>query len=74
MNPQILKALLRKEITLMRRNPIIPKIILVMPLMVMLFIPLVANLDVKNVNVAVIDNDHSLLSRRIMQMPTLRMQ
>lgn len=65
MNPQILKALLRKEITLMRRNPIIPKIILVMPLMVMLFIPLVANLDVKNVNVAVIDNDHSLLSRRI---------
>lgn len=65
MNPQILKALLRKEVTLMRRNPIIPKIILVMPLMVMLFIPLVANLDVKNVNVAVIDNDHSLLSRRI---------
>lgn len=62
---RILKALLRKEIALMRRNPIIPKIIFVMPLMVMLVIPLVANLDVKNVNVAVVDNDHSLLSRRI---------
>ena len=62
-NPRILKALLRKEIALMRRNPIIPKIILIMPLMVMLVIPLVANLDVRNVNVAVVDNDHSQLGK-----------
>ncbi len=61
----ILKALLKKEVAMMRRNPIIPKVILIMPLMVMLVIPLVANLDVKNVNVTVVDNDHSLLSRRI---------
>ena len=33
--------------------------------MVMLVVPLVANLDVKNVNVTVVDNDHSQLSRRI---------
>lgn len=65
MKASVLKALLKKEVTLMRRNPIIPKIVLVMPLMVMLVIPLVANLDVKNVNVAVVDNDHSQLSRRI---------
>lgn len=64
-NFRILKALLRKEIVLMKCNPVIPKIILIMPVMVMLVIPLVANLDVKNVNVAVIDNDHSQLSRRI---------
>lgn len=63
---RILKALLHKEIALMRRNPIMPKIILIMPLMVMLVVPLVANLDVKNVTVAVVDNDHSQLSRRIM--------
>lgn len=62
---RILKALLRKEVTLMRHNPIIPKIILVMPVMVMLVLPLVANLDVKNVNVTVVDNDRSQLSRRI---------
>lgn len=62
---RILRALLRKEIALMRRNPIIPKIVLIMPVMVMLVIPLVANLDVKNVDVAVVDNDHSRLSRRI---------
>ena len=65
MKPQILIALLRKEITLMKRNPIIPKIIFMMPLMVMLVIPLVANLDVKNVSVTIVDNDHSQLSRRI---------
>lgn len=50
---------------MMKRNPIIPKVVLVMPLMVMLVIPLVANLDVKNINVTVVDNDHSQLSRRI---------
>ena len=62
---RILKALLRKEVTLMRRNPLVPRIIVMMPLMVMLVVPLVANLDVKNVNVTVVDNDHSQLSRRI---------
>ncbi|MDE6268187.1 MAG: ABC transporter permease [Muribaculaceae bacterium] len=65
MKLRILKALLKKEITLMQRNPLIPKIIIGMPLMVMLILPLVANLDVKDVNVAVVDNDHSSLSRRI---------
>lgn len=49
----------------MKRNPIIPKIIFAMPVMVMLVAPLIANLDVKNVSVAIVDNDHSQLSRRI---------
>lgn len=65
MKLQILLALLQKEIALMKRNPIIPKIVFAMPVMVMLIIPLVANLDVRNVNVTVVDNDHSQLSRRI---------
>lgn len=62
---RILKALLKKEISLLRRNPLIPKMIIAMPIMVMLVIPLVADLDVKEVNVAVIDQDHSQLSRRM---------
>ncbi len=65
MKLRILKALLVKEVKLMRRNPLIPKIIIMMPIMVMLVLPLVANLDVKNVGVTVVDNDHSQLSRRI---------
>lgn len=65
MKLRILTALLRKEVKLMLRNPIIPKIIFVMPVMVMLVLPMVTNLDVKSLSVAVVDNDHSELSRRI---------
>lgn len=64
-NMIILRALLRKELKLMKRNPIIPKIILVMPIAVTLLLPWVATLDVHNVKVAVIDNDRSQLSRRL---------
>ncbi len=65
MNFRTLKILLSKEIRLMKRNPFIPRIIVAMPLMVMLVLPLVANMDVKNVGIAVVDNDCSELSRRI---------
>lgn len=50
---------------MLRRNPLIPKVMLVMPVVVMLVIPLVTNMDVKNVGVAVVDNDRTELSRRI---------
>ena len=65
MNATTLKILLRKEVSLMRRNPIVPRLIIAMPVLVMLVIPLVATLDVKDVNVAVVDNDRTELSRRI---------
>lgn len=65
MDTRILRALLLKEVKLMKRNPIVPKIIVMLPLMVMLVIPLVANLDVGHVGIAVVDNDRSQLSRRI---------
>ena len=65
MNAKTLKILLKKEMSLMKRNPIIPRMIVAMPILVMLIIPLVATLDVKNVGVAVVDNDRTELSRRI---------
>ena len=65
MNVTTLKILLRKEVLLIRRNPIVPRLIVAMPILVMLIIPLVATLDVKNVGVAVVDNDRTMLSRRI---------
>lgn len=61
----MLKILLRKELLLMRRNPFVLRVIVMMPLMVMLVMPLVANMDVKNISVAVVDDDGSLLSRRM---------
>ena len=65
MNANTLKILLRKEVSLMKRNPIIPRLIVAMPILVMLIIPLVATLDVKNVEVVVVDNDRTELSRRM---------
>ena len=65
MNFRILGALLRKEIIMMRYNPIIPKMIFALPVVALLIIPLVATFDVKDVGVAVVDNDHSMLSRRM---------
>lgn len=65
MNRRKLNILLKKEISLMKRSPIIPRLIVVMPILVMLIIPLVATLDVKNVGVVVVDNDHTELSRRL---------
>lgn len=62
---RILLALLRKELILIKRNPLIPRIVLMLPIMTMLVIPLVATMDVKHVSVTVVDNDHSSLSRRI---------
>lgn len=65
MKLRILRALLVKEVKLMRRNAIIPKIIIAMPIVVMLVLPLVANMDVRQVDVAVVDNDLSDVSRRL---------
>ena len=64
-NNTILKILLKKEILLMKRNAVIRYVVFIMPIMVMLIIPLVASLDVKNAGVAVVDNDCTELSRRI---------
>lgn len=65
MNLRILTALLRKELISIKRNALVPKIIFILPIMTMLVIPLVATLDVKHVGIAVVDNDHSELSLRI---------
>ncbi|MBD5238431.1 MAG: ABC transporter permease [Bacteroidales bacterium] len=64
---RILAALLRKELKLMRRNPLIIRVIIAMPIMVMLVLPLIASLDVKNVGITVVDNDRSILSSRIIR-------
>lgn len=65
MNVKTLKILLKKEVSLLKRNPLIPRLIVAMPVLVMLIIPLVATLEVKNVGVAVVDNDRTELSRRM---------
>ena len=62
---RILKALLIKEFIMLRRDAFLLRTIILLPLVVMLVLPLVANMDVKNAGIAVVDNDMSQLSRRI---------
>lgn len=59
------KVLLRKEFLQIRRNPFLPRLIVAFPILVMLIMPLIMTMDVRNVNVAVVDLDRSATSRRI---------
>lgn len=62
---RILLILLKKEWLQFRRNQFLPKMVIMFPLMVMLVMPLVTTMDVKDVKVAVVDRDRLQLSRRI---------
>ena len=61
----ILKYLLRKEFTQIRRNSFLPRLILMFPIMVMCIMPWVMNMEVKNVVVDVVDNDRSTQSQQL---------
>ena len=56
---------LLKEFTQIRRNSFLPKLIVAFPVIVMLIAPLLMTMDVRNVNVAVVDLDRSTTSHRI---------
>lgn len=58
-------VLVQKEFLQIRRNSFLPKLIIAFPILVMLLMPLIMTMDVRNVNVAVVDLDRSTTSRRI---------
>ncbi|MBQ2702591.1 MAG: ABC transporter permease [Alistipes sp.] len=58
-------VLVQKEFLQIKRNSFLPKLIIAFPIMIMLLMPLIMTMDVKNVNVAVVDLDRSTTSRRI---------
>jgi ABC-2 type transport system permease protein len=61
----MIKYLLEKEFKQIFRNAFIPKLIVAMPVMLMLVFPWVANQEIKNVKLSVIDNNHSATSERL---------
>ena len=63
----MLNYLLKKEFLQFFRNPFLPKFVVAFPFMAMLIFPLVSNFDVKNINLAVIDNDKSNYSRHLVE-------
>ena len=67
MTMRTLLVLLDKEFRQFIRNAFMPKMVILFPLLVMLVIPWVATMDVRHVEVSIVDNDHSEVSRRIIQ-------
>ena len=58
-------VLVQKEFLQIRRNSFLPRLIIAFPILVMLLMPLIMTMDVRQVNVAVVDLDRSTTSRRI---------
>ena len=60
-----LRFILEKEFRQIFRDPSILRMIFVMPILQLIVLPIVANYEVKNVKIAVIDHDHSPISTRM---------
>ena len=63
----MIKYLLRKEFKQILRNGFLPKMIFIFPLNVLLIFPWAASYEIKNLNLSVIDNDHSTYSQLLTQ-------
>lgn len=63
----MLRYLLEKEFKQFIRNSFLPKLVIIFPLVVLAVFPLVADLEVKDLSLAVIDNDRSHSSRRMVE-------
>jgi ABC-2 type transport system permease protein len=61
----MLKFLLEKEFKQIMRDSFLPRMIFMFPIVMMIVLPNAANMEVKNINVCVLDNDHSSYSTRL---------
>jgi len=60
-----LRFLLQKEFRQIFRDPAILRIIFVMPVIQLVVLPLAADYEIKNINLAVVDHDHSVYSQQL---------
>lgn len=61
----MLKYLIEKEFKVFVRNRFLPKLIFIFPVVIILLMPWAANLDIKNLKVAVVDEDLSSISSKL---------
>ncbi|TLD96795.1 ABC transporter permease [Helicobacter jaachi] len=57
--------LIQKEFKQILRGKFIPKLIVMFPIMVVLVMPFAANMEIKNINLGILDFDKSSLSRQL---------
>ena len=63
----ILRYLLEKEFKQFFRNKFLPKLVFVFPVMVMLVVPWITTMDIKDIRVAIVDQDRSSASRQLIR-------
>ena len=61
----MIKFLIEKEFKQLLRNSFLPKLILIFPCMIMLLMPWAVNMEIKNIRLNIVDNDHSAVSQRL---------
>jgi ABC-2 type transport system permease protein len=62
---RVLRTLVRKEFRQLRRDPALLRLVLVLPVMQLMVMSYALNSDLKDLRVAVLDEDHTPLSRRL---------
>lgn len=66
----MLKYLLEKEFKQFFRNPFLPRLLVFLPVLSLLILPWAADLNTKNVNLVVVDQDHTPFSARLLKKST----
>ena len=61
----MLRYLLEKEFKQIRRDRFMPKIIFIIPIMQLIILPFAANFEMRNINLSIVDNDHSVTSMQL---------
>ena len=59
--------MIEKEFRQFFRDPMLPRIVIVFPLLMMLVFPFAANMEVKNINLVVVDNDRTDISAELIE-------
>ncbi|MBB3188152.1 ABC-2 transporter permease [Microbacter margulisiae] len=63
----MIKYLIEKEFKQISRNPFLPRLIMFYPLIVLLIFPWAATYEIRNINLCVVDNDHSTYSQQLVE-------
>ena len=61
----VLRTLIIKELRQFKRNPFMPKLVVAFPIMLTLVLPWIATMDVRDVQVGVVDYDRSDVSQKM---------
>lgn len=63
----IIKFLIEKEFKQIIRNSFLPRMIIMMPIVMLLILPWAASQEIKDINMSLVDHDHSSFSERLIR-------